>query len=635
MKRDNTGNLGTGTAGQAWRESGLTRPTTWHQRRADGSLLIGAVEPPLRVDAVGFAGFADRWASARPEQLAFAERDASGSGWRSLDWAAFKRQMHQVAAALLAMGLSQTRPLMILSANSLEQAVLVAAADYVGIPTAPVSPAYSLLSETFTRLRGIAELVEPAAVFVQDAAAFAKALQVLKLPPERVIAVRGATGGQLAWQSLLDALPSQTGFAAVREARAAIRPEHIARIFFTSGSTGFPKGVPISYDNVATMIGHFQFLLQAGTHEPPVVLDWLPWNHLFGGLGNVGRALTFGASYYIDDGRPLPGAFERTLRNLREVSPTMYANVPAAWAMLAQELERDDALARRFFARLKYAMYGGASLPRDAWERIQRAALRTVGERIVFTSGFGSTETSGLGSQFNRPGDDVGNVGVPNPGMEVKLLPLEGSGEAGDVRYEVRMRGRHIFPGYLKRPDLTAAAIDDEGFYRLGDAVRLADPADPAAGMRYAGRTVEDFKLASGTWVRTGSVRLALIEQCSPLLADAVICGHERDYVAALAWPNVAACQRLLPELATLPAAELVAHPQVVAAVAAKLRANGSRIASECVRRVLLMAEPPQPDANEIADKGYINQAAARERRGHLVEPLYAEPPGPAVATDR
>lgn len=611
-----------------YRDAFLSRPTTAHEIRADGSLLLRSVNTPVVVTETGFSGFVPRWAATRGTQTAFGERSGPDA-WRTITWAEFHQQMLRVAAALLEQGLSQSRPLMILSGNSIEQALLVVAAEYVGIPTAPVSPSYSLQSDSFTRLRGIHELVEPAAVFVQSALPFANALEAVGMSGNAVIAVNGAADGQIEWRALIAAPLTPSRLAAVETARAAITPRNVARIFFTSGSTGTPKGVPLTYDNVSMMIGQILYANLSSQGEPVVMLDWLPWNHAFGGLGNLGRALTMGASYYIDDGRPLPGQFARTVQNLREVSPTLYANVPAAWGLLATELDRDEALARSFFSRIRFVGYGGASLPRDVWERFQAAAVRTVGERIVFTSGFGSTETAALGMTFNRPSDDVGNIGVPNPGMEVKLVPLEG----GDGRYEVRMRGRHLFPGYLKRPDLTAAAFDDEGFYSLGDAVRLADPSAPEAGLRYAGRCVEDFKLSNGTWVRTGSTRLGLIEQCAPLIADAVICGHDRDHVAALAWPNVAACQRLAPELANATAQVLVTHPLVVGAIQRQLRAQASTIASQQIRRVLLMAEPPSPDANEIADKGYINQATTRQRRAHLVEALYADAPGAAVAT--
>lgn len=611
-----------------YRDAGVARPTIAHEWRADGSLLMRAVDAPVRVAELGFSGFVPRWAATRGDQPAFSQRSCPDS-WRTLTWAEFHRRMLSVAAGLLEMGLTKGQPLMILSGNSLEQAVLTAAAEYVGIPVAPVSPAYSLQSQEFTRLLDLRELVEPAAVFVQSTAPFAKALQAVGLPDAVTIAVDGAAPGQVDWRSLADGALTLQRQDAVETAHAAVRTHDIARIFFTSGSTGAPKGVPLTYANLAMMCGQMRYANAPSADQAAVMLDWLPWNHAFAGVGNLGRAFTLGASYYIDDGRPLPGQIERTVQNLREVAPTLYANVPGAWALLATELARDEALARNFFSRLRYAGYGGASLPRDVWERFQATAVRTVGERIVFMSGFGATETSALGMNFSQPCDDVGNIGVPMPGMEVKLVPLPGD----DGRYDVRMRGPHLFPGYLKRPDLTAAAFDDEGYYRLGDAVRLANPEAPAEGLRYAGRCVEDFKLANGTWVRTGSVRVGLIAQCGPLLADAVICGHDRDYVAALAWPNVAACQGLAPELAGLPARDLVVHPLVVDALRRKLQAQDEGPVSGQVRRVLLMADAPSPDANEIADKGYINQAMARERRAHLIEPLYAEPADASVAS--
>jgi feruloyl-CoA synthase len=327
------------------------------------------------------------------------------------------------------------------------------------------------------------------------------------------------------------------------------------------------------------------FASLAVAEEPPVFLDWLPWHHALGGVLNLGRSVLLGATHYIDDGKPLPGMFERTVRNLREVSPTVLTSVPSAWSMLAVELERDPQLAKSVFARVINFGYGGASLPKDVNERIQRVAERTVGERIVFATGLAATETTGVGTYRTWASDDLGNIGAPAPGTELKLVPLEGD------RFEIRVRGAHNFAGYVARPDLTEAAFDDEGFFKLGDAVRLVDRADPTQGMRFDGRVAEDFKLVNGTWVRTGSVRLGLIERCAPLITDAVICGHDQTYVAALAWPNVATCQRLLPELAGLGAAELATHPLLVATLRQRLREDAAS-ASLRVERLLLMAEP-------------------------------------------
>ncbi|WP_186426245.1 AMP-binding protein [Cupriavidus metallidurans] len=611
-----------------YRDAALRTSQAVHEMRPDGTLLLRAGTTPVPTTHLGFSGFVADWSRRRGAQTALAQRDSAGA-WRALTWGDFHRQMLAVAAGLLQMGLSRQRPLMILSGNSIEHALVVAAAEYVGIPCAAASAAYSLQSKDFARLKDIHGLLAPAAVFVQSAEGFGRALDALAMPAHSVIAVEGAGAGHMPWESLLATELTPQRLSQVEVAHGAVLPEHIARIFFTSGSTGVPKGVQISYASIQALIGQFLFAHAAPVYQGAVVLDWLPWSHVFGGVGNLGRAFVLGASYYIDDGRPVAGQFARTLQNLREVSPTMFATVPAAWAMLVTELERDEALARAFFARLMFVSFGGASLPADVYARFQRLAERTVGERILFTSGFGATETTAMGLNFSRPTEETGNLGMPAPGVEVKLVPLDG----GDGRYEIRMRGRNLFSGYLGRPDLTAAAFDDEGFYCMGDAVRLAEPDVPTEGLRYAGRCVEDFKLVSGTWVRTGAVRVGLLEQCAPLLTDAVICGHDRNFVTAMAWPNVVACQALAPELAGLRAEALVSHPLVVQTLQQKLRSGAGGATSQQVRRVLLMAEPPSIDANEVADKGYINQATTRERRKALIEALYQEPVPAAVAS--
>ncbi|HSW20052.1 MAG TPA: feruloyl-CoA synthase [Ramlibacter sp.] len=598
------------------------------ERRADGTLILRSARTPTPTGRTGFAGYIPHWASRRGDAPAFCERDAQGNGeWKHITWRSLWQQVQAVGAGLLELGLGQGRPLVVLSPNSLEQLVLLLAAEYVGVPVAPVSPAYSLLSRDFARLKGVCELVPPATLFVQDDATFERAVAAVGSPGVPVIAVHGATGGALSWKTLSNAELTAQRKDRVAAAHAAIRPEHVARILFTSGSTGVPKGVPISYINLQATAANLSdmFASLAEEEDPPVFLDWLPWHHALGGVLNLGRSVLLGATHYIDDGKPLPGLFERTVRNLREVSPTLLTSVPSAWTMLAAELERDPQLAKSVFARVINFGYGGASLPKDVNERIQRVAERTVGERIVFGTGLASTETTGVGTYRNWASEDLSNIGAPPPGTEIKLVPLEGD------RYEIRVRGAHNFTGYVARPDLTAAAFDEEGYFKLGDAVRLVDVDDPAQGMRFDGRVAEDFKLVNGTWVRTGAIRLGLVERCAPLITDAVICGHDQDYIAALAWPNLAACQRLLPELAGLSADELVAHPALVAAIAERLRQDTGS-ASLRVQRLLLMAEPPSMDANEIADKGYVNQAATRSRRAHLVEQLFHPQPGPQVA---
>jgi len=596
------------------------------ETRPDGTLILRSALPRREIEPRSFAEFLPLWAEQRASTAALCERAADGS-WRRLSWVDLWTQVQAVAAGLLELGLDQTHPLMLLSGNSIEQAVLLLAAEYVGIPAAPVSPAYSLRSTDFARLKGVRDLLPPAVVFVQSATAFARAFDALELPQATLIAVEGAGSGHVSWQQLLATELTPARRAAIAAAHAAIRPEHLARVLFTSGSTGVPKGVANTFATVRALVCFIHEVFGQLTEPQPVFLDWLPWHHAFGLLINLNRSMLTGATHYIDDGKPLPGEFERTVRSLREVSPTVFNTVPAAWGMLATELERDPALARSFFAQVVGLGYGGASLPRDVWERIQRVAECTVGERIQFHTGLGSTETAGSGCFNHAVGDDLGNVGVPTPGTEVKLIPQPG----GDGRYELRVRLAFPFGGYLQRPDLTAAALDDEGFFIIGDAVRLNDPEDATRGVRFAGRVVEDFKLANGTWVRTGAIRLGLVEQCTPLLGDAVICGHDQHYIGALAWPNVAECRRLAPELAGLDADALVRHPRLIEALSERLRAQTGSV-SLSVERLLLMAEPPSLDANEIADKGYINQASTRARRAHLVAELFTAEPAAHVA---
>ena len=423
----------------------------------------------------------------------------------------------------------------------------------------------------------------------------------------------------LPWSELLATKPTD----AVARSIERIEPRTVGKFLFTSGSTGMPKAVINTQEMMCANLAMGQMARTRRPDDPsPVQLDWLPWNHTMGGNATFQGNLAEGGTTYIDDGKPLPGLFEETLRNLREISPTYFANVPAGYAMLATALEKDESLAKRFFRNLNSLAYGGATLPSDLYERMETLAVKHTGYRLPFVTGWGSTETAPTATTVHWASERVGLIGLPFPGVQLKLVP---TGEAG--RYELRLKSVIVTPGYHRRPDLTAEMFDEEGFYKIGDAGRFVDPADPSWGLIFDGRVVEDFKLMSGTFVLVGTLRTTAIAAATPVLQDAVICGHDRDHVGLLGFPNIAACRELADDRgARLTTAELLAHPAVVGTLRdglARMNAEGKGSSMQ-VRRALLMADPPSVDGHEITDKGYINQRATLERRKALVDRLYA-----------
>ncbi len=582
--------------------------------RADGCQIVRHLTPlgnfPQSIPHV----LAER-AEAHPERAFLAERGDDG-GWRTLTFAEARTRSDAVAQALLDRGFGPDKPVMILSGNSIEFAVLSLGAMKARAPVAPVSPAYSLLSADFGTLRYVVELVEPALIFVQNGRQFEAALGTLDLDGVEVVAASDPGANATHFSGL----ERRAASAAVSDSMDKIGADTVAKYLFTSGSTGVPKGVINTQRMMCANVAMYDLV---GLHvESGVTVDWLPWHHTFGGNANFNMALNRGWTLYLDKGRPIPGQFDESVRNLREVSPTTYASVPTAFAMLAQAMENDDDLRASFFRRLSVMFYGGAALPKDVYDRIQALAVRTTGERIAMVAGYGSTETapSIMGSYWL--GEQTGLLGLPKPGVELKLVP------DGD-RFEIRCKGAVITPGYLKRPDLTREAFDEEGYYMIGDAARWVDPDDPQQGLAFAGRIAENFKLGTGTWVQTGTLRVAALAAVSPLLRDAVLAGHDRDYVALLAWPDMAAAKALCSGGADLEPAALLRRPEVVAHIQKGLREyNADHPGSSArIARVLLMHEPPSLDAGEIADKGYVNQRRTLERRAHLVDALYADPP--------
>ena len=587
-----------------------------------GFLFSSAV--PLQPYRENLGQMLRHWADQAPERIFLGERQADG-GWRLLNYAEVGRLTDAIAQALLDRRLGPYRPVMILSGNSIDHALLMLGCFIAGVPVVPVSVPYSLLSKDYLKLRFIFEEVCPGMIYVADGELFAPPLASLNLAGVEVVAGQGAVAGvsTTPFAELLETPVTP----AVDHSLAQVGAKSVAKILYTSGSTGQPKGVINTH---GMLCANQQMLAQIWpftNQTPPVLVDWLPWNHTFGGNHNFNLVLNQGGTLYVDGGKPAPGQVEQTVKNLAEVAPTIYFNVPVGYAMLLPHLEQDEALRNNFFKRLQLIFYAGAALPQDLWERLERVAIQATGKKVIMTSSWGSTETSPLATAAHFPLEKAGVIGIPCPGVSLKMLPNGGN-------FELRVKGPNVTPGYFRRPDLTAAAFDADGYYLIGDTGRFVDPGDPGKGITFVGRVAEDFKLMSGTWVRVGLLRVAVMEAAAPLLQFALVTGHDLEYVGILGWPNLAACRKLCKDLAEEAASEeLLRHPAVEAHLREALtRFNaGQQGSSTRIGRIMLMSEPPDSDANEITDKGYINQRAALQRRKDQVEQLYADPPGPGV----
>jgi feruloyl-CoA synthase len=593
-------------------------------RRPDGTILFRS-RLALKEYGRCLGERLEHWARHAPARRFLAERDHSGA-WRAVTYREALDQVYGIGAWLLEHDPAKQRPVMVLSENSVEHGLLLLACLYVGIPIASISPAYSLLSSDFVKLAQVVKTVKPGLIYVADQHRFGRALRAVEELHAATLVVggdRAPTDGALPFALLAE----KSASAAVEQAFRAVSPDTVAKLLFTSGSTDEPKAVintqRMLCSNQQAISELWPFLA-----EPLVLVDWLPWHHTFGGNHNYNLTLWNGGTLYIDRGRPVPGGFDETLRNLSDVAPTAIFNVPRAYDFLVTALRADRTLRERFFSRLRLMFYAAAALPQHTWDALNAISLETLGRQVPLVSSWGLTETAPAATSCHYQADRSGVIGLPVPGCELKLVPR------GD-RIEARVRGPNVTPGYHERPDLTAACFDDEGFFKTGDAVRFVDPDRPELGLLFDGRLGENFKLTTATWVHVGALRLKAVAALAPVARDVVITGHGRDQVGFLIVPELDACRRLsgLPDDAAL--GDILGHPSVRLSVAAGLRAlaQAGGGSSTYATRALFLERPLSIDDGELTDKGYVNQRAVLTRNAALVDRLYATPLDASVIT--
>jgi feruloyl-CoA synthase len=589
------------------------------ETRPDGTILVrqtAEIGPYPRCMTERFL----HWARVDPDRLWIAERGTDGE-WVRVTYGQGAAAIRAIGTALLSRGLSVDRPLLILSGNSLAHAMMALGAQHVGIPSAALSPAYALSGEDRAKLSQVVEQLTPGMVFADHATRFLPAIDATLGADVPLVCLTGSSDTRevLAFDTLLNTQSSDAADAA----HAAVGPETVAKFLFTSGTTGSPKAViqtqRMLCANQAMVAEAYAFLKD----EPPVLVDWAPWNHTASGNKVFNMAIYHGGSYYIDDGRPTLGDIGKTLRTLREVAPTWYFNVPIGYQFLLDAMETDEALADRFFSRLKMLMYAGAGMSQPVWDRLAAMAARKVAGGVPIVSGLGATETGPFALYYSDRKDRPGNVGFPAVGVTLKLVPQED-------KLEARLKSPSITPGYWRNAALTADAFDDEGFYKLGDALRYAVPGDPAEGFIFDGRLAENFKLATGTWVAVGALRAGLVNAMGGLISDAVIAGEERDDLRALLVPNWAR----LAEISGITGPQSLAAAPVRAALEGALTTHARAATGSAARVVAAMVldAPLSFDKGEVTDKGSVNQRAVLRERADLVAALWAGDPRVMVA---
>ncbi|HJW39614.1 MAG TPA: AMP-binding protein [Rhizomicrobium sp.] len=590
------------------------------RRKPDGTVYIDSrhkLGPMHR----SIAHLFEARAKAHPERNFIGERVPLETGktgdWRFITYGEAFARAQAIAQALLSRGMNADTPLMVLSGNSIAHATMTLGAMFAGMPIAPVSVAYSLMSGDHSKLKHVFAVTEPKMIFAEQGPLYARALAALPLDGVEIVTVQPIPGrATTPYEDLIRTNPSPD----VAKATEALHHGTTAKYLFTSGSTGMPKGVVQTHGMMCAVIAAQEALRTeaADPSEIPQSLEWMPWNHISAGNIGFNGQINAGGTIYLDAGKPLPGMFDETIRNLRDITPLGIGTAPIAFGWLCDAMERDEGLRDHVFARLRMAGYGGATLSQDIYERFQALAIASVGERIPMTTMYGATETQGV-TVVHWITERVGLIGLPLPGITLKLVP-NGS------KLEVRVKGPTVTPGYHKRPDLTKAAFDEEGFYSLGDAARFVDDNDPAQGLVFDGRVTEDFKLDSGTWVSAGTLRAHAVAAASPLVFDCIVCGQDKPFVGLLVWPVAAAAAQIC---GTSDMAAIASDPKFRGALREKFAAHNRAQSgsSTRIKRVTVMAEPPSIDGHEITDKGYVNQRATMDRRRNLVDKLFAASP--------
>ncbi|MET0267206.1 MAG: feruloyl-CoA synthase [Duganella sp.] len=591
--------------------AGLARPDIERIDLDDGSFILRSRVAP-RPHARCLGDWLEHWARVTPDAVFLGERDAQGN-WRRLTYAEVRWQIGRIGQALLDRGMSAQAPIAVLSDNSIDVALLMLAAMHVGVPVAVLSPAYTRATSDHGKLHALLKLLEPSLMYAGDGDVYGPAMRSSGIDCPMVFSTHVPSGGvALSLLAEVDETP------AVRRAFEQITPDTHAKYLLTSGSTGSPKAVVNTHRmlcaNQEAMVQVWPFL----EYRPPVLLDWLPWSHTFGANHNFNLILRNGGALYIDDGRPVPGLFERSLVNLGEVLPTLYFNVPKGYDALLPALEQNQDLAARFLAGLDAMFFAAAALPQQLSDRLAQVMAPHRSTPVFFTSAWGATETSPTVTNVHFVAGQSANLGVPVPGVELKFVP-------NGNKLEMRVRGPNVFTHYRGAPELTASAFDADGFYLIGDAGRLADPNNPNAGVLFDGRVSEDFKLTTGTWVSVGMLRIAAVGALSPLAQDVVVAGHGRDEVGLLIFPSPA-LRRLGDDAdGKLDGAELAAVPAVRQAIATALAQLGQGKGSAArAARAVILSRAPDLGQGESTDKGYINQRRVLELRAAEVERLFS-----------